>query len=241
MITARAGSLRDSVTITISENVVHVPIIGISIDSVVDVQSRQPVPHGNVRGTIEMLVRVETPVGVNTQSVQVSVDGTEVCREDLNGRVQLRHRCVVNTVAHSAGQHTIRAEVRNALGTPVASFTMLLTFVTDPPKGAMPVAYIEKILDQDGNEANPAALRGFIQVMARTDVPLTMANGFVRVKFRIEVVCAEPFAGRQRFQHRCTFDTRRFPNGEARIMVESVHPNGITFTSATSQPLVLAN
>ena len=151
-------------------------------------------------------------------------------------------------VVSPAGVVTARKEgrtyiVASGLEDTTVRDSVAVTVMAEPPiVGGTPTVYVDWIRDgTTGALVNRDAVRGFVEVGARTDVPPSLTQSMIRITLNDEPVCAEPFAGRQRFIHRCAFDSRRFPNGVVTVRAEGVLPSGVIFAVSTAQSLTLAN
>ena len=185
-----------------------------------------PVPAVTVGFAIQL-----NAIGASTLQVNWTSSNPAVATVDSTGKV----------TGVSAGSALITARLASDPSIANAVAVTVAPSVGPPNNGGTASVSFERIIDQNGNSINASAASGFIQVIGRTDVPPSFTNGWIRLKVRGEIACVEPFLGRQQFQHRCTFDSRRFTNGPFQMILEGVQADGVVFASATSQLLVLAN
>ena len=180
-----------------------------------------------------MIVGMTMPLAIET-SDQLTVAwlsrDSAVAAVSPAGVVTARTAGVTRIVAVDLNDTTIRDSVA-------------VTVMAEPPiVGGTPTVYVDWIRDgTTGALVNRAAVRGFVEVGARTDVPPSLTQSMIRITLNDEPVCAEPFAGRQRFIHRCAFDSRRFPNGVVTVRAEGVLPSGVIFAVSTAQSFTIAN
>ena len=117
--------------------------------------------------------------------------------------------------------------------------SVAVNVLTKPPiVGATSTVYIDWIRDgATGAAVEPSAVRGYVEIGARTDVHPAFTQGMLRITLNDEPVCAEPFDGRQRFIHRCVFDSKRFPNGEVVVRAVAARADGVIFAMSTARSL----
>lgn len=140
----------------------------ITINSVTQFGTLFPVNPGNVNGTIDVTMNVDIPAGVNASAVRVTVDGTQVCRQNFaagssaDASIEAAPQTVVcsfNTAQLNAngtpvflnGVHTLRAEVVGPTGNVLASATYQpLTFNNTDVVTATVTTSKAAVADQQG-------------------------------------------------------------------------------------------